>query len=209
MIVKTPRAHPNPLLWVRQAILVQQSLVFFIAFPSTDARTNQIIPTTNGMRSGAKITAPLCYFYALDAATFDAEPSAPVGRGDVADIGDAGVGLSVRQGEGRRRHAPARQFEGPFEGGLVALHFYSPSTAVVGRLGVGPFISRPFLSLTAGALPIAVNSTPAASRVAGRPAFPRNRAMHSGWPRHRNRDAGRMWWRKAAGRAEGSIARLH
>ena len=45
-----------------------------------------------------------------DAATFDAEPSPPVRRGDVADIGDAGVGLSALQaniGDGMPQRAMA------------------------------------------------------------------------------------------------------
>ena len=46
-----------------------------------------------------------------DAATYDAEPSPPVGRFDVADVGDARICLLACDGEGRRRHAPARHRE--------------------------------------------------------------------------------------------------
>ena len=45
------------------------------------------------------------------ATTFDAEPSPPVGRFDVADVGDARIFFLACDGEGRRRHAPARHGE--------------------------------------------------------------------------------------------------
>src|SRR5271166_4767394 len=42
-----------------------------------------------------------------DAAVLDAKPSAPVRRRDVADIGDARIGVAALQGEDGRRHAPS------------------------------------------------------------------------------------------------------
>jgi hypothetical protein len=42
-----------------------------------------------------------------DAAVLDAKPSAPVWRRDVADIGDARIGVAALQGEDGRRHAPS------------------------------------------------------------------------------------------------------